>query len=106
MDRSETQFAWNGESALAYQVLGDGEIDLIYLAGWMSNVELNWDHPSMARFLRRLARSRRLIVADARGMGCSERSGPHDVWPLETIMEDIAVVLDAARSERARPPCE
>ena len=101
MDRPETQFAWSGESALAYQVLGDGEPDLVYMAGWISNVELNWDHPSMARFLRTLARERRLIALDARGMGCSERSGPHDVWPLETIMEDVAVVLDAAGSERA-----
>jgi len=101
MDRPETQFAWNGDAALAYQVLGEGAPDLVYMAGWISNVELNWDHPMMERFLRGLGRSRRLIVTDARGMGCSERSGPHDVWPLETIMEDVAVVLDVVGSERA-----
>ena len=100
-DRPETRFAWNGENALAYQVLGEGDTDLLYLQGWISNVELNWDHPMMARFLRGLARSRRLIMTDPRGEGCSERCSPHDVWPLETIMEDVAVVLEAAGSERA-----
>jgi pimeloyl-ACP methyl ester carboxylesterase len=101
MERPETQFAWNGTSALAYQVLGAGAPDLFYLPGYTSNVELNWDHPTMARFLRGLARSRRLIVADPRGVGCSERSTPDDVQPLETMMEDVVVVLDAVGSERA-----
>ena len=101
MDRPETRFAWSGESALAYQILGEGTPDLFYLPGWMSNVELNWDHPTMSRFLRGLARSRRLIVTDPRGIGCSERSSPHDVWPLETIMEDVNVLLDAAAGSTA-----
>jgi class 3 adenylate cyclase len=101
MDRPETQIAWSGDAALAYQVLGDGDRDLVYLPGWISNVELNWDHPAMARLLRGLARDRRLIVTDPRGRGCSERSTPHDVWPLETMMEDIRVLLDATGSERA-----
>ncbi len=101
MDRPETRFAWNGEAALAYQVIGDGTPDLLYLQGWVSNVELNWDQPAMARFLRGLARGRRLIVTDARGNGCSERASPHDVWPLETIMEDVAVVLDTVGSRKA-----
>jgi pimeloyl-ACP methyl ester carboxylesterase len=67
MDRPETRFACNGTSALAYQVLGEGAPGLLYLPGYVSNVELNWDHPTMARFLRGLARSRRLIVTDPRG---------------------------------------
>ncbi len=101
MERPETQFAWSGESVLAYQVVGNGTSDLVYLPGWISNVELNWDHSAMSRFLRGLGRSRRLIVTDPRGVGCSERSSPHDVWPLETIMEDVVVVLDAAGSQQA-----
>jgi class 3 adenylate cyclase/pimeloyl-ACP methyl ester carboxylesterase len=101
VERPETQFAWNGASSLAYQVLGEGPPDLLYLPGYTSNVELNWDHPTMARFLRGLARSRRLIVTDPRGLGCSERSTPEDVQPLETMMEDAAVVLDAVESERS-----
>ena len=101
MDRPETQFAWSGDSVLAYQVLGDGESDLIYLQGYISNIELNWDHPKMARFLEGLSRSRRLIMIDPRGVGCSERSSPHGSWPLEVIMEDVAVVLDAVGSDHA-----
>jgi class 3 adenylate cyclase len=101
MERPETQYAWNGDSALAYQVLGDGDSDLLFIAGMVSNVELNWNHPTMARFLRGLARGRRLIVTDMRGVGCSERCSPHDIWQLETVMEDMAVVLDACQSKRA-----
>ena len=86
---------------MAYQTLGDGPVPILYLQGWPSNVELNWDHPTMARFLRGLARSHRLVVMDARGSGCSERGTPGDVWPLETIMEDAIAVLDAAEVDRA-----
>ncbi len=100
VDRPQTQFAWRDDAALAYQMLGEGSPALLYLQGWPSNVELNWDHPAMARFLRGLARSRRLVVTDPRGSGCSERATPHDIWPLETIMEDAIVVLDAAEIER------
>lgn len=99
--RPETLFAWHGEDVLAYQVIGDGPIDLVYLQGLVSNVELNWDHPTMARFLTGLARGRRLIITDARGWGCSERSSPREPWPLEVMMEDLAVVLDAVGSRRA-----
>lgn len=98
MERPKTRFAWNGDAALAYQTLGDGEPDLLYLQGWISNVELNWDHPTMTRFLHGVGRGRRLIVTDARGFGCSDRGTPRDVPPLEGVMEDVAVVLEAARS--------
>ena len=97
-DHPETKFVWNGDVALAYQVLGEGEPDLLYLQGWISNLELNWEHPIVARFLRGLARSRRLIMVDPRGIGVTERSSPADVAPLETIMDDLAVVLDAVGS--------
>jgi class 3 adenylate cyclase/pimeloyl-ACP methyl ester carboxylesterase len=100
MDRPETRFAWNGDIALAYQVLGGGGVDLLFTPGYISNVELNWDHPAMARFLRGLARACRLIVMDARGMGCSERGTPRDIPQLETMMDDLAAVMDAAGSER------
>src|SRR5262245_41945926 len=100
MERPTTRFAWNGDTALAYQVLGDGEPTLLYLPGWLSNVELNWDHPVMSRFLRRLARERRLIVTDPRGVGCSERGTPTDVPALETMMDDAAVVVDDVVVER------
>jgi class 3 adenylate cyclase len=99
--RPETQFVWSGDASLAYQVLGEGPLDLVYLPGWISNIELNWDYPAMARFLRGLARERRLVLTDPRGRGCSERSTPRDVWPLETMMEDVRVLLDTTGSVRA-----
>lgn len=99
--RPETQFAWNGDDAIAFQVLGAGDEDLLYVQGFASNVELNWDHASMRAFLEGLARSRRLIVTDVRGMGCSERASPREVWPLEFLVDDVGRVMDAAGSERA-----
>jgi pimeloyl-ACP methyl ester carboxylesterase len=103
-DHPETQFAWNGDAAIAYQVLGEGQPDLVYLQGWISNLELNWEHPIVERFLRGLARSRRLIIVDPRGTGVTERCSPADVASLETIMGDIAVVLDAVGSSAAAIP--
>jgi class 3 adenylate cyclase len=99
--RPATEFVWHGDDALAYQIMGNGPTDLLYLQGLVSNVELNWDQPMMARFLTGLARNRRLIVTDARGWGCSERSSPHEPWPIEVLTEDLSVVLDAAGSTRA-----
>ena len=99
--RPETQFAWHGDDALAYQVIGDGPSTWCTSRAVVSNVELNWDHPAMARFLTALAAGRRLIVADARGWGCSERSSPSEPWPIELLMEDLRVVLDAVGSRRA-----
>jgi class 3 adenylate cyclase len=101
VERPDTRYAWNGDIALAYQVLGDGPTDLIYLQGWISNVELNWESPHLARFLRGLASLGRLVVTDRRGWGCSERFSPTDVSPLETLIDDLAVVMDAVGSDRA-----
>jgi len=100
VERPETRFVWNGDSILGYQVLGDRGPDLLFLQGNWSNIELNWDHPLWSRFASGLARSRRLILMDERGTGVSERSSAHEVWPLETLMEDIPVVLDRVGSER------
>jgi class 3 adenylate cyclase len=101
MERPTTRFAWNGDMALAFQVFGDEGPDLLYAQGWISNVELNWEQPIVARFLRRLGRRRRLVVMDPRGMGCSDRGTPRDVPQLETMMDDLAAVQDLAGSERA-----
>ena len=68
---AEIEYAWNGETSLAYQVLEGPEPGLLYLQGYLSNVELNADHPPFARFLRELARINRVVVADRRGLGCS-----------------------------------
>jgi class 3 adenylate cyclase/pimeloyl-ACP methyl ester carboxylesterase len=97
----QVSHAWNGDDSLAYQVVGDGPVDLVYLQGYLSNVVLNWEHPACARFLRELSRFTRLIVTDRRGLGCSERFTPADIPPIETLVDDLRAVLDAAGSERA-----
>jgi class 3 adenylate cyclase len=97
----DTDYAWNGEVSLAYQVVGSGPIDLLYLQGYASHVDLNWESPALSRFLRGLTDFSRLIVTDRRGWGCSDRFSPFDVAPLETMTDDLLCVLDAAGSERA-----
>lgn len=96
----ETRYAWNGDISLAYQTLGEGPVDLVYLQGYISNVELNWENPALARFLRGLARLGRLIITDRRGLGCSERFTPVDTPPIETLMGDLGAVLTATGSVR------
>jgi pimeloyl-ACP methyl ester carboxylesterase len=97
----ETRFAWNGDVSLAYQVLGDGAMDILYVPGWLSNVDIMWESPEYETFLRRLASFSRLIVMDRRGYGCSERFSPDDVTPLEVHVDDAIAVLDHVGSERA-----
>lgn len=101
-DKPETRYAWVGDHvAIAYQVVGNGPVDIVYLQGYASNVDVNWEWPPIARFLQGLARMARLIVMDLRGQGLSERFAPPEVPPLETLMDDINAVLDAAASDRA-----
>ncbi len=101
MQRPTTRFAWNGNVSLAYQVCGDSPIDLVYLQGYCSNVDMNWESPHLARFLRGLAAHARLIVTDRRGWGCSERFTPGDVPDVDTLTDDVLAVMQAARSDRA-----
>ena len=90
--------AIDGDS-IAYQVVGDGPFDLVYVPGFISHVELWWAEPSIGRFYERLASFSRLILFDKRGTGLSDPiSGPQ---PLEERMEDVRTVMDAAGSERA-----
>ncbi len=101
MERPAVSFASNGEIALAYQVVGDGPEDLLYVPGYFSNLDLNWESPFMARYLRGLADHARLIITDRRGWGCSERFSPTDVPALEELGDDLGAVLDAAGCGRA-----
>ena len=101
IDRPETSYAWNGDVALAYQVVGDGPIDIVYLQGMVSNIDLNWESPHLARFLKGLSGFGRLIIIDRRGWGCSDRFSPTDVPPFETLTDDLLAVMNAAGSERA-----
>jgi class 3 adenylate cyclase/pimeloyl-ACP methyl ester carboxylesterase len=84
---------------IAYQVSGDGPVDLVFAPGTVSHVEVCWEYPKMARFLRRLASFSRLMVFDKRGTGLSDRVT--DAASLEERMDDIRAVMDACSSERA-----
>lgn len=96
-----TKYAKSGDFNIAYQISGAGEHDLIYVPGWVSNVELMWDDPVYASILRRIGSFARLIIFDKRGTGMSDRV-PEDQLPaLEDRMDDVRAVMDAAGSERA-----
>ncbi len=99
MARPETRYATAGDLSIAYQVVGDGPIDLLYAQGWLTNIEYAWESPHYADFLTKLGRFSRLIFFDKRGTGLSERDVGFPT--LEQRMEDIVAVLDAVGSERA-----
>jgi pimeloyl-ACP methyl ester carboxylesterase len=96
-----TRYARSGDVHLAYQVVGEGPLDLVFVHGWVSNVEYGWEVPPLARFLNRLASFSRLILFDRRGTGMSDRVPEHALPTLEQRMDDIRTVMDAAGSERA-----
>ena len=99
--RPETRYAKSGDLNIAYQVVGDGPVDLVYVPGWISNVELNWEEPSLAHVLERLASFSRLIMFDKRGTGLSDPV-PQDRLPtLEERMDDVRAVLDAVDSRQS-----
>jgi pimeloyl-ACP methyl ester carboxylesterase len=99
--QAETKYARSGDIHIAYQALGRGPLDLVYVPGWVSHVELAWEEPTLARFLRRFASFSRLITFDKRGTGLSDRV-PNDQLPtLEERMDDLRAVMDAVGSERA-----
>ena len=95
----ETRYADSGGVNIAYQVLGDGPRDLVFVMGWVSNIEVFWEEPTLARFLTRLASFSRLILFDKRGTGLSDRLT--DMPSLEVRMDDVRAVMDAVASERA-----
>jgi class 3 adenylate cyclase/esterase/lipase len=94
-----TRYARSGDASIAYQVTGEGALDLLFLPGWISQIEQLWAAPAMRRFLERLAVFNRLILFDRRGTGLSDRlQGEQSV---EQDAQDALAVLDAAGSERA-----
>lgn len=101
MNAPTTRYAKSGELNIAYQVVGDGPFDLVYVPGFVSNVELMWDEPRYARAFRELASFCRLILFDKRGTGLSDRVGLAELPTIESRMDDLRAVMDAAGSERA-----
>lgn len=98
MEVPETRYARSGDVSIAYQVTGEGPVDLVRVPGFVSNVELEWQMPTVAAFNRRVAEFCRLIRFDKRGTGMSDRVG---IAPLETRMDDVRAVMDAVGSPRA-----
>jgi pimeloyl-ACP methyl ester carboxylesterase len=97
-DLPKTRYVKSGDVHIAYQVLGDGPIDLLWVPGFVSHLEYDWEHPRPARFFRRLASFSRLIRFDKRGTGLSDRVA---IPTLEERMDDVRAVLDATGSSRA-----
>jgi class 3 adenylate cyclase len=97
----ETRYAKSGDVNIAYQVIGEGPFDLVYVMGWVTHLEYYWEEPSFARFLRRLASFSRLIVFDKRGTGLSDRVAVSDLPTIEQRMDDVRAVMDASGSEAA-----
>jgi class 3 adenylate cyclase len=95
----ETRYAWLGQDRIAYQVLGEGPPDLIMASA--VTVDVAWEDPGVALFLRSLASFSRLILFDQRGTGASDPPPPDPLPPWESYAEELAVVLDEVGSERA-----
>jgi len=99
--RPETKYARSGDINIAYQVVGTGPIDLVYVMGWVTNLDYFWEEPSYARFLARLASFSRLILFDKRGTGLSDRVHETELPTLEQRMDDVRAVMDAVDSSQA-----
>jgi len=97
----ETQFAWVGEDRVAFQVFGDGEVDLLYVSASGDPVDLRWNRSPYAQFLRRLGTVARVVTFDPRGLGSSDRASGDPLPSWERWVDDARAVLDAAGSERA-----
>jgi class 3 adenylate cyclase/alpha-beta hydrolase superfamily lysophospholipase len=100
MTTPQTRYARTGDVSLAYTVVGDGPLDILYIPGYISNVEFAFDHPRYAGFIHQLAAFGRVIMVDRRGTGCSDRFSPEDLPPLETLVDDLKVLLDEVGSTR------
>ena len=99
MDVPETRYTKSGDVRIAYQVTGNGPFDLVFVPGFVSNLDLAWENPGWAHFFSRLSAFSRLIRFDKRGTGLSDRvSGAPD---LEVRMDDVRAVMDAVGVERA-----
>ncbi len=99
--RPETQYVQNGDVNIAYQVVGSGPIDIVFVMGWVSHLEYFWKEPQFAAFLDRLASFSRLILFDKRGTGLSDRVPLNELPTLEQRMDDVRAVMDAVGSESA-----
>jgi class 3 adenylate cyclase len=99
LDRSDICYTRSGDVAIAYQVVGSGPRDLVFVTGFVSNLAYAWEHPIVVRFYERISSFARMVRLDRRGTGLSDR--PRGVPTLETRMDDVRAVMNAAGIERA-----
>src|SRR4029077_21218806 len=85
---------------LAYQVVGEGSVDLLFVNAWFTDLELQWEERGLAAFLERQASFSRLILVDKRGMGRSARVAPGEFPGIGERVADLAAVLDAVGADR------
>jgi pimeloyl-ACP methyl ester carboxylesterase len=97
----KTRYAKSEDGYVAYQVFGGGPFDLLFIGNWASNIEVMWEHPSMARYLNRLGRFARVICFDKRGAGLSDPVSLGALPTLEHWIDDARIVLDAVGSTGA-----
>lgn len=98
---SEPRFAKSGDVHIGYCVIGERPVDMVFVPGWVSNIELMWTNSRLVAYLEALASFCRLIVFDKRGTGLSDRVPDHSLPDLETRMDDVRAVMDAVGSDRA-----
>ena len=96
--RPRTQYADSGGCSIAYQVIGDGPVDVLFLQGLLSHLDMQWCDPIFAAFLNRLASCSRLVVMDQRGVGLSDGAGT--IPTIDERVADLAAVADAVGSKR------
>jgi class 3 adenylate cyclase len=99
MERSDIRYTRSGDVAIAYQLIGDGPADLVFVTGFVSNLAWAWEHPKIIEFYERMGAFARMVRFDRRGTGLSDR--PTSVATLETRMDDVRAVMSAAELERA-----
>jgi class 3 adenylate cyclase len=100
-DRPDVRYAHNGDIAIAYQVFGEGPVNLVCVPGFISNLYWNWELPEFRRLLTGLGSFARVVILDRRGVGLSDRLYPKDLPSLEVVMDDIIAVMDEAGIDRA-----
>ena len=99
MDVPDIQYTRSGDVAIAYQVLGEGPVDVVWFRGMAGDLLSTWDQPLIVRHAVGLAAFSRVLGFDKRGTGLSDRV--REAATLETRMDDVGAVMDAAGSERA-----
>ena len=95
-------YARSGSVNIAYQVVGSGDVDIVFVMGWVSHLEYFWNEPSFARFLTRLASMGRLILFDKRGTGLSDPVPVDQLPTLEQRLDDVRAVMEAVGSRARR----